>query len=161
MPATTAVTGAHELSSTVVGADRILELTNGFKSAKVLLSAVELGVFTALATGPHDLDMLTAEIGISKRGARDFFDALVALRLVERDSCGRYRNTTETDCYLDRRKPTYIGGELDYFNQRGYPHWHFLTTALRTGKAQSEASTGDYFRRCTPTPRPLNSSRRQ
>ena len=145
MGAATAITEPSEPSADTITADRIFEITNGFKSAKVLFSAVELGVFTALATGPLDLDMLTAEIGISKRGARDFFDALVALRLVERDSCGRYRNTTETDCYLDRRKPTYIGGELDYFNLRGYPHWHFLTTALRTGKAQSEASAGDYF----------------
>jgi hypothetical protein len=136
---------ASERSAGAVTADRIFALSDGFRAAKVLLSAVELGVFTTLAAGPHDLDRLTAGIGISKRGARDFFDALVALGLVERDSCDRYHNTTETDRYLDRRKPTYIGGELDYFNLRGYPHWHFLTTALRTGKAQSEASTGDYF----------------
>ena len=145
MGAATAIAETSEPSADAVTADRIFEITNGFKSAKVLFSAVELGVFTALATGPHDLDMLTVKIGISKRGARDFFDALVALALIERDSCGRYCNTTESDRYLDRRKPTYIGGELDYFNLRGYPHWHFLTTALRTGKAQSEASTGDYF----------------
>jgi hypothetical protein len=145
MSAATAISEPSEPLADTIAADRIFEITNGFKSAKVLFSAVELGVFTALATGPLDLDTLTAEIGISKRGARDFFDTLVALRLVERDPCGRYRNTTETDCYLDRRKPTYVGGELDYFNLRGYPHWHSLTTALRTGKAQSEASAGDYF----------------
>ncbi len=51
----------------------------------------------------------------------------------------------ETDLYLDRAKPTYIGGELDHFNKRGYPHWHSLTTALRTGKPQSVASAGNYF----------------
>jgi hypothetical protein len=136
---------ASELPAGAVTADRIFALSDGFRAAKVLLSAVELGLFTALAAGPHNLDRLAAEIGISKRGARDFFDALVALGLIERDASGCYSNTAETDCYLDRRKPTYIGGELDYFNLRGYPHWHFLTTALKSGKAQSEASTGDYF----------------
>ena len=104
MSAATAITEPSEPSADTIAADRIFEITNGFKSAKVLFSAVELGVFTALATGPLDLDTLTAEIGISKRGARDFFDTLVALRLVERDTCGRYRNTTETDCYLDQAK---------------------------------------------------------
>jgi hypothetical protein len=145
MTATTEVTEVSAPSAGAVIADRIFEISGGFRSAKVLFSAVELGVFTVLAAGPHDLDRLTAEIGISKRGARDFFDALVALRLIERDSSGRYRNTTEVDYYLDREKPTYIGDELDYFNLRGYPHWHLLTTALTTGKAQSEASAGDYF----------------
>jgi hypothetical protein len=136
---------ASEPSLGAVTADRILALSDGFRAAKVLLSAVELGVFTALAAGSLDPDRLRAEIGIHRRGARDFFDALVALGLIERDSSGYYRNTAETDRYLDRRKPTYIGAELDYFNQRGYPHWHSLTAALQTGKAQSEARTGDYF----------------
>src|SRR4029079_15075423 len=47
--------------------------------------------------------------------------------------------------YLDRKKSTYIGGELDHFNKRIYPHWHSLTTALRTGKPQSVAIDGNYF----------------
>jgi hypothetical protein len=111
----------------------------------VLLSAVELGVFTVLADAALDLDTLTAKVGISSRGARDFFDTLVALGLVDRDVGGRYRNTHETDLYLDRRKPTYIGDELDYFNVRGYPHWHRLTDALKTGKPQSHASGSGYF----------------
>ena len=46
---------------------------------------------------------------------------------------------------MTREKPTYIGGELDHFNKRGYPHWNFLTTALKTGKPQSVASAGNYF----------------
>jgi hypothetical protein len=145
MPAITAGTGTNKRSTTAAEPTRILDIGNAFRSAKVLLSAVELGVFTALARGPHNLDMLAAQVGIARRGARDFFDSLVALELIERDAAGRYRNTPETDLYLDREKASYIGGELDYFNLRGYPHWHLLTRALRTGQAQSEASSGDYF----------------
>jgi hypothetical protein len=122
-----------------------MELAYGFRIAKVLLSAVELDLFTVLAERPRDLDSLSTKIGISERGARDFFDALVALGLIERDTRGYYRNTAESESYLDRRKPTYIGGELDYVNARAYPHWHLLTTALKTGKPQSEASHAGYF----------------
>jgi hypothetical protein len=125
--------------------DRIMELAYGFRAAKVLLSAVELDVFTVLAEGPFGLDSLRARVGISERGARDFFDALVALGLIERDPGGHYRNTAESEFYLDRQKPTYIGGELDYVNARAYPHWHLLTTALKTGMPQSEASHASYF----------------
>ena len=145
MPAITTGIGTNGRSTAAIGPTRILEIGNAFRSAKVLLSAVELGVFTALARGPHDLDALTAAVGIAGRGARDFFDALVALELIERDAGGCYRNTLEADFYLDSEKPSYIGGELDYFNLRGYPHWHFLTRALRTGQAQSEAKCRRLF----------------
>lgn len=125
--------------------DHILQLGKAFRASKALLSAVELGVFSALAKGPRDLVTLRADIGIAKRGARDFFDALVALKLIERDESGCYRNSPAADLYLDVHKPTYIGGELDHLNRRGFPHWNFLTTALKTGQPQSLASAGNYF----------------
>jgi predicted nicotinamide N-methyase len=147
MPTTIAEATALGLLATAAdpGPDRIMELAYGFRAAKVLLSAVELDVFTMLADGPRDLDSLREQIGISGRGARDFFDTLVALGLIERDASGYYRNASESDLYLDRRKPTYIGGELDHVNLRAYPHWRLLTTALRTGKPQSEAGPAGYF----------------
>ena len=125
--------------------DRIVQLGLAFRGAKTLLSATELGVFTALAENPLDLQRLARRIGIDERGARDFFDALVALGMLERDESERYANTSETALYLDRRKPTYIGGELEHFNAYVYPHWNLLTQALRSGKPQSGTrSTGHY-----------------
>lgn len=133
------------MENRVITPDRIVKLGLAFRAAKALLSAVELGVFTALAESPLDLDTLRKRVGIDERGARDFFDALVALGMLERDESGHYANTLETDLYLDRQKPTYIGGELDHFNTYVYPHWNLLTPALRTGKPQSGArATGHY-----------------
>ena len=133
------------MDNRVITPDRIIKLGLAFRAAKALLSAVELGVFTALADDPLALDMLTKRVGIDERGARDFFDALVALGMLERDESGRYANTPETALYLDRQKPTYIGGELDHFNTYVYPHWNLLTPALRSGKPQSGArATGHY-----------------
>jgi SAM-dependent methyltransferase len=125
--------------------DRILEVSYAFWQSKALLSAVELDVFTVLAAGPLDLEMLTSRAGIHGRGARDFFDALVALGLLHRDLDGRYGNQPDTDRYLDRRKPTYIGGLLEHLNARHYQNWSLLTSALRTGAPQSGAlATGSY-----------------
>ena len=133
------------MENRVITPDRIVKLGLAFRAAKALLSAVELGVFTALAESPLDLDTLRKRVGIDERGARDFFDALVALGMLERDESSRYANTLESDLYLDRQKPTYIGGELDHFNTYVYPHWNLLTPALRTGKPQSGArATGHY-----------------
>jgi hypothetical protein len=144
---TTITIEPHDVSSPVIdGPEQIIKLGYAYRAAKVLLSAVELGVFTVLAKRACDLDTLREEIGIAKRGARDFFDALVALKLISRDSAGLYRNTPLSDRYLDASKPTYIGDELDYLNARGYPRWHRLTAALRTGMPQSDIAEGGYFR---------------
>jgi len=119
----------------------ILQLGMGFFGSKLLLSAVELGLFTHLAKGPQDLEALKARLGLHDRGARDFLDALVAFRMLERKD-GRYSNAPETDFFLDRDKPTYIGGLLEMANARLYGFWGRLTDALKTGRPQNEARDG-------------------
>ena len=52
--------------------------------------------------------------------------ALVALGLLDRDDDG-YRNTAETDLYLDPAKPTYMGGMLEFHNTTVYQPWASLT----------------------------------
>jgi O-methyltransferase domain/Dimerisation domain len=117
--------------------DHILEVGFGFWPSKTLLSAVEMEVFTELAKHPEDLEALQGRIGLHPRSARDFFDALVALKFLERRG-GRYYNTPSTDFFLDKRKPSYIGGILEMASHRLYPSWGHLTTALRTGLPQNE-----------------------
>lgn len=123
----------------------IFNLGFGFWASKALLSAVELGLFTELAKGPADLADLSQRLGLHERSARDFLDALVALKLLDRQD-GRYSNTTETDHFLDRAKPSYVGGLLEMANSRLYGSWGFLTEALKTGRNQNEAKeSGDVF----------------
>jgi hypothetical protein len=122
--------------------EQIMQVGLGFWPSKVLLSAVEMGLFTELAHGPESLDSLRGRLSLHPRAARDFFDTLVALGFLERrDGC--YFNTPSTDLFLDRRKPSYIGGILEMANHRLYPFWGHLTEAVRTGKPQNEARTGD------------------
>src|SRR6266513_5297245 len=93
--------------------DRLLSIGSGYRRAKALLSAIELGLFTVLAEQPHTAEDLRRRLGLHTRAARDFFDALVALGLLDRSTDGRYANTAEADLYLNRRKPTYLGGMFD------------------------------------------------
>jgi ubiquinone/menaquinone biosynthesis C-methylase UbiE len=121
--------------------DHILQVGFSFWACKTLLSAIELEVFTELAQHPLPLTELQGRLGLHPRSARDFFDALVAIGFLERDG-GTYRNTSATDLYLDKRKPTYVGGILEMCNRRLYPFWSHLTEALRTGRPQNEARDG-------------------
>jgi hypothetical protein len=121
--------------------DRIMLLGLGFWASKTLLSAIELGLFTELANGPLTAEQLTARLELHGRGTRDFFDALVSLGMLERDR-ELYRNTAETDQFLVRGKPSYIGGMLEMANERLYPFWGSLTEGLQTGQPQNEMKTG-------------------
>ncbi|MGE0724054.1 MAG: methyltransferase [Alphaproteobacteria bacterium] len=119
----------------------IMQVGMGFWPAKSLLSAVELGLFTTLAKGPMTGTEIAAALGLHPRAIPDFPDALVSLKLLERDGEGpaaRYANTAETAFFLDRASPAYIGGILEMANARLYRFWGDLTDALRTGKPQNE-----------------------
>jgi len=121
--------------------DAILQTGLAFWPAKTLLSAIELGVFTELAGGPETLERLRTRLGLHPRSARDFFDTLVALGFLSRAE-GRYANSASTDLFLDRRKPSYVGGILEMANARLYRFWGDLTEALRTGQPQNEVKSG-------------------
>lgn len=125
--------------------EKIFNIGFGFWSAKALLSAVELGVFTELAKGPLDFAALAHRVGLHDRSARDFLDSLVALKLLDRED-GRYSNSADADFFLDRAKPSYIGGLLEMANARLYGFWGALTEGLRTGQPQNESkASGDLF----------------
>jgi hypothetical protein len=121
--------------------EKILQTGLAFWASKTLLSGIELGVFTELASGAATLESLTGRLGLHPRSARDFFDTLVALGFLTR-SGDSYANTQEADVFLDRSKPSYIGGILEMANHRLYPFWGNLTEGLRTGQPQNELKGG-------------------
>lgn len=121
--------------------EHILQTGLAFWASKTLLSAVEMEVFTELAKHPEDLKTLQGRLGLHPRASRDFLDALVALGFLKREG-GLYHNTTETDLFLDKNKPSYIGGMLEMANHRLFGFWNHLTEAVRTGKPQNETKDG-------------------
>lgn len=121
--------------------DKIMQLGLGFWASKTLLSAIELGLFTELTNSPLDAQELTERLTLHPRSARDFFDTLVALGMLEREG-EIYRNTPESDQLLVKGRPSYIGGLLEMCNERLYPFWGSLTEGLRTGQPQNELKSG-------------------
>jgi hypothetical protein len=121
--------------------ESIMQVGLGFWPSKVLLSAIEMELFTDLAKGPQTLESIQGRIGLHPRSSRDFLDTLVALRFLQRAD-GVYSNTPETELFLDKHKPSYIGGLLEMANHRLYGFWGHLTEALRTGLPQNEVRGG-------------------
>lgn len=124
----------------------ILQTAFAFWSSKVLLTAVEFGVFTKLGDRRLTGGELGGELGLHPRGIADFFDALVAMKFLDRDGNGpaaRYFNTPAGALFLDRQSPRYVGGILEMLNARLYKFWHDLPAALRTGQPQNEVKHGE------------------
>jgi len=127
-------------------------MATGFWISKVLLSAAEFGLFSELGSGPLPYEEIRSRLKLHPRSARDFLDALVSVGLLEREG-DRYANSELTALYLDRAKPTYIGGFLEMCERRLYPFWGNLTDALRTGTTQNESGgSEDFFASIYATP---------
>ncbi|MBM3525177.1 MAG: methyltransferase, partial [Alphaproteobacteria bacterium] len=83
----------------------IMQIGMGFFASKTLLSAVELGLFTALAGRAMTAAEIAAALHLHPRAVPDLPDALVALKLLTRVGDGadvRYSNTPEGAAFLDR-----------------------------------------------------------
>ena len=129
----------------VINPSRIMQIGYGFWSSKVLLTAVNLQLFTLLSDSSKTASELKAELNLQDRGWRDFLDALVALKLLYREGNGndaKYCNTLESDTFLNKKRNTYTGGILEMANNRLFNSWGKLDIALQTGLPQNEIQPG-------------------
>lgn len=136
-------TGKEEL---ILTPSKILETSMAFWASKTLLTAVKLELFTLLSEGSLSAEEIRNKTGLHPRSTYDFLDALVALGFLGRKGLKEnaiYCNTLETSLFLDKAKPTYVGGILEMSNERLYPFWGNLEEGLKTGAPQNETkSTG-------------------
>jgi hypothetical protein len=123
----------------------IMQTATAFWASKVLLTAVEFDLFTTLGEGAMTAPELGKTLGLNRRGTYDFFDALTALKFLDRDGDGpegKYRCTPQTAAFLNKKSRTYIGGLPEMLNSRLFGFWNGLGTALKTGEPQNEVKHG-------------------
>lgn len=133
------------MQTTQPNPSNIMQIGLGFWASKVLLTAVNAGLFTHLARKPHSLKEIKVLFNWNcmDRHASDFMDTLYALKFLIREGVGEnaiYSNTVDTDFFLDKQKPGYIGGILEMANNRLFRFWANLDDAMKTGKLQNEAA---------------------
>lgn len=127
----------------------IMQIGTGFWASKILLTAIEFQLFTHLAQkGSLSAQVIksTLQLECTDRHLFDFLDVLTSLGFLNRTGLledAEYSNSIDTDTFLDKNKPSYIGGLLEMMNNRLYGFWGNLGKALTSGKAQNEASIGE------------------
>lgn len=131
--------------------EMIMKIGMGFWASKILLTAVRFELFTHLASqGGMSTTQVKQALGLkcSDRHTMDFLDTLTGFGFLERKGLladAVYTNGADTAFFLDKKKPSYLGGILEMADNRLYDFWGDLSTALRTGQQQNEAKTGDDF----------------
>ena len=142
--------------------ESIMQIGSGFWASKILLSAVKFEIFTTLAEKKAmSASEIKSHLGLkcTDRHVYDFLDALKVFGFLEREGLletASYSNSIDTDFFLDKKKPTYIGGMLEMLNNRLYEFWGHLEEGLMTGLPQNEAKTGgDLFEKLYSDPNRL------
>lgn len=126
----------------------IMQIGTGFWASKILLTAVNFELFTHLAkTGSMTAREIKTLLKFNclDRHVFDFLDTLTHFGFLKREGLldtARYSNSADTDLFLDKAKPSYIGGLLEMLNERLYGFWGSLEEALQTGKCQNEVKGG-------------------
>jgi precorrin-6B methylase 2 len=129
-----------------VNPSKIMQVGMGFWASKILLTAVNTGLFTLLAEEELSAQNIKTKLGFHDRGLYDFLDSLVALGFLQRaglKETAKYSNSPDAEMFLDKNKPSYVGGILEMANHRLYGFWASLEEALKTGELQNEAKNSD------------------
>ncbi|MFX0555544.1 methyltransferase [Maribacter sp. CXY002] len=130
---------------TQVNPSKIMQMGTGFWASKILLTATNMGLFTILAKRELSGSEIQSRLDLHSRSLYDFLDALVALGFLKRTGLKEtsiYKNAEDTNLFLDKNKPTYMGGMLEMCNNRLFPFWNDLEEGLKTGLPQNESKTG-------------------
>jgi (2Fe-2S) ferredoxin/SAM-dependent methyltransferase len=116
--------------------DELLRTIRGFQESRVLLTALELDVFTAVAAGATADDVAAAR-ALDPRGATLLLNALAALGLLAKQD-GRFRNMPCAARYLCAGSPDDARAALRHHVSL-WSRWSTLTEAVRAGHAASLA----------------------
>lgn len=127
----------------------IMQIGTGFWASKILLSAIKFELFTTVAEKKTmSASDIKSHLGFkcTDRHVYDFLDALTGFGFLNREGLletATYSNNINSDFFLDKNKPTYIGGILEMLNNRLYGFWGNLEEGLLTGLPQNEVKAGE------------------
>jgi predicted O-methyltransferase YrrM len=123
-----------------LAADAIAETARGFMSARILLSAFELGIFDALGDGAKTSDKVARLVNADIRATDRLLRALAALGFVETRGAS-FANTAAGREALVSTSPAFMGGTMHWVNM--WDAWSHLTDAVRRGSSPKRPDIND------------------
>lgn len=109
----------------------LMDIATGYWQAAALSAAVELGVFTAIASEPKTADQIAGHCASNIHYTTDLLDALAGLGLLEKRGQS-YAMASAFAAYLDPQSSMCMLGALGY-NAQLYPLWARLGECVKRG----------------------------
>jgi len=113
------------------GFDQIMSMIRGFQVAKMLMVAVDLGVFDFLAT-PKSAVQTAAWLKADARGTGIFLNGLVGLGLLDKDG-DNFKNSELASRYLVRGSENYRGAIVKHIEHTWDRGWNDLKETVLAG----------------------------
>lgn len=114
-------------------ADSLISLSRAFTESRILLTGVELGVFSLLSGCSKTLDEITAALNTAPRGTTILLDALAAMGLLAKED-GRYSCPPNVAALLAADAPTSVLPMVKH-TATLWAFWSELTGIVRRGEA--------------------------
>ncbi|NJD22360.1 MAG: acetylserotonin O-methyltransferase [Melioribacter sp.] len=115
--------------------EEIRLLANSFQQSRILLTAVELNLFTVLDKHMMHSKEVAEKINADERATDRLMNALVALGFL-RKVRGKFYNCENASQYLVKGKPEFMGGL--YHSLGLWNTWSSLTESVKAGTSASE-----------------------
>lgn len=112
----------------------------GFRQSRIILTAVEVGIFDALRDGPRSSAEVASALAMHARATDRLMNALAAMGLLRKEE-GRFSNTGTAERHLVRGAKTYMGNIEHSIHL--WDFWSGLTEAVRTGTVASRTRLKD------------------
>lgn len=108
----------------------ILSLASSFRKSKVLLTSLELGIFSLIGYRELNSKDIAYELNTDPDATERLLNALTSLDLIEKEK-NHYRNTSHSIKFLVKSSPDYLGS-LMHMNIN-WSNWGKLTDVIKTG----------------------------
>ena len=118
----------------------IRELASSFQKSRILLSGVELDIFSNIDESGSSGASVKERLNLNGPACERLLNALVSLGFLTKKD-GIFYNTQESNAYLSKKSPEYLGG-LMHTNHL-WNTWSNLSNVVRTGEAAHRAEIND------------------
>lgn len=115
---------------------RISELCFAFAPTRVLVTAVDLEVFTQIHRGAHSLHEIAEGSEASRRGMEMLLNSLTSLEFLTKQD-HKYYLTPLSENFLVKGEPSYFGDFVQHVDSLWEP-WSRLTEVVRTGRSHKQ-----------------------
>jgi SAM-dependent methyltransferase len=121
-----------DMSAQIKTTDELMKMVMAFRQSRTILTAFELGIFTALGEERKTSAQVACDLRADPRGTDRLMNALCVLGLI-RKTGGLFSDSAFSSRYLIKGKPDYLAGLAHSAGL--WNRWGTLTKAVRRGGA--------------------------